>query len=97
IVRVRILHITMMKEVASPSESVRDRKSEVCFAKVEVVPTDAVRFTVRPLKNDSVKLSESFRNLNSEVCSTKFEADPIEVLRFTVRPLNNELERLSES
>lgn len=54
----------------------RDLKSEVCSAKLEPEPTDALRFTVLPLKNEDPRLIESDRERNRETCSTRLEAEP---------------------
>lgn len=60
-------------------------------------PSEAVRVTVRPLKNDDANTSEAERDLKSAVCSTRDEVEPIEALRFTTRPFRREAPRPSES
>jgi len=64
---------------------------------VEADPSEALKFTVRPLKKDAARPNESDRDLNSEVCSTELAVEPIDAVRVTVRPLKIEATKPNES
>lgn len=65
--------------------------------KLVAEPIEAVRVTVRPLKNDDANPIESESDLKSATCSTRIVAEPIEVPRFTARPFRREATRPRES
>jgi len=77
----------LVSEPARPSESVRDLKNDAFSVKLEAEPIEALKFTVRPLKNEAARPSESDRDLNSETCSVKLEVEPSEPLKVLARPL----------
>jgi hypothetical protein len=69
------------------SEPVRDLNSELFSAKVEVVPTEAVRYNVRPRKKEDAKLIAPVNDLKKEDLSVTLELELNEPLRVLARPL----------
>jgi hypothetical protein len=59
----------------------------VCSAKFEVEPSEAVKVTVRPLKNEVPRPREPVKDLNAETCSTKLEVVPSEALKVRAKAL----------
>ena len=62
-------------------ELVRDLKNEVFSARLVDEPSEALKFTVRPLKKELTRLNESLRDLKNEDFSTKLEAKFIVAIR----------------
>jgi hypothetical protein len=77
----------LKNELPKLRESARILNSEFLFVRLEAVPTEAVRFTVRPLNRVLVSPRESVNDLKNEFLLARAVDEPIESAKIFARPL----------
>src|SRR5207249_221320 len=72
---------------ARVSEAETDLCHEDLSARLEDEPSEALKYSVRPLKKELTRLNESLSDLKNEYFSTRLEASPSDALRDLAYPL----------
>jgi hypothetical protein len=76
----------LVSDVTRDSEPESDLKNEDLSIRLEDEPSEALRFTVRPLNRELAKPSELVRDLKNELRSRTLEPEPSEAPRDFARP-----------